>query len=123
MPPSPYVFFTSARTAQLGARASKDTRMARLLYSCGLVSLAVLTRLFCPFSLEDAILTYQTLKARLAEILPEKAEEVKQLKKEHGKTVCIFLFLRTLLSDTLLGHRENRSCVTREDSAPICIMQ
>lgn len=31
----------------------------------------------------------QTLKARLAEILPEKAEEVKQFKKEHGKTVCI----------------------------------
>lgn len=28
-----------------------------------------------------------TLKQRLAEILPEKAEEVKQLKKEHGKTV------------------------------------
>ncbi|ABN68698.1 citrate synthase (CISY) [Scheffersomyces stipitis CBS 6054] len=28
-----------------------------------------------------------TLKARLAEILPEKAEEVKQLKKEYGKTV------------------------------------
>lgn len=28
-----------------------------------------------------------TLKARLAEILPQKAEEVKQLKKEHGKTV------------------------------------
>jgi len=25
----------------------------------------------------------------LAEILPEKAEEVKQLKKEYGKTVCI----------------------------------
>ncbi|KAJ8140470.1 hypothetical protein OY671_006339, partial [Metschnikowia pulcherrima] len=31
--------------------------------------------------------TEPTLKARLAEILPEKAEEVKQLKKEHGKTV------------------------------------
>lgn len=35
--------------------------------------------------------TYATgepsLKQRLAEILPEKAEEVKQLKKEHGKTV------------------------------------
>lgn len=29
----------------------------------------------------------QTLKSRLAEILPQKAEEVKQLKKEHGKTV------------------------------------
>ncbi|EGV60610.1 citrate (Si)-synthase [Yamadazyma tenuis] len=28
-----------------------------------------------------------TLKQRLAEILPEKAEEVKQLKKEYGKTV------------------------------------
>ncbi|SGZ54641.1 CIC11C00000001881 [Sungouiella intermedia] len=33
--------------------------------------------------------TEPTLKARLAEILPEKAEEVKQLKKEYGKTVCI----------------------------------
>jgi citrate synthase len=32
-----------------------------------------------------------TLKQRLAEILPAKAEEVKQLKKEHGKTVCITL--------------------------------
>ncbi|KAL7663199.1 Citrate synthase [[Candida] zeylanoides] len=31
--------------------------------------------------------TEPTLKARLEAILPEKAEEVKQLKKEHGKTV------------------------------------
>ena len=31
----------------------------------------------------------QTLKTRLSEILPERAEEVKQFKKEHGKTVCI----------------------------------
>lgn len=30
-----------------------------------------------------------TLKDRLTELLPQKAEEIKQLKKEHGKTVCI----------------------------------
>lgn len=46
------------------------------------------------FACEISIPTnkFQTLKARLAEILPEKAEEVKQLKKEYGKTVCIVEF-------------------------------
>lgn len=39
--------------------------------------------------LNFSLLTRKTLKARLAEILPKKAEEVKQLKKEYGKTVCI----------------------------------
>lgn len=34
------------------------------------------------------------MKSRLAEILPEKAEEVKQLKKEHGKTVSIRIISR-----------------------------
>ena len=42
---------------------------------------------FLRFYIFHVNLLTQTLKARLAEILPQKAEEVKQLKKEHGKTV------------------------------------
>ncbi|KAI5951092.1 CIT1 [Candida jiufengensis] len=48
-------------------------------------------------SIYRSIRTYATaeptLKQRLEEILPEKAEEIKQLKKEHGKTVIGELLL------------------------------
>lgn len=41
------------------------------------------------FGLRTMATAEPTLKDRLSELLPQKAEEIKQLKKEHGKTVCI----------------------------------